>query len=111
MGHSPVALPVLLSEVLVSMCPPRGIPEVIQNKLINSTNRKIEGNSTASPILSESDTIIPLQTTIDKKNESQSDLGATTSKKRKIHIGVVSGSFDGISGKIVIGECILLLGF
>ena len=93
------------------MCPPRGIPEVIQNKLINSTNRKIEGNSTTNPIPSDSVTIIPLQTTIDKKNESQSGLGATETKKKKIQIGVVSGSFDGISGKIVIGQYILLLGF
>ena len=144
MGHSPVALPVLLSEVLVSMCSPRGVPEILVKRMAlkaekskndqeirkNKKNYMIEHGIIDDVI----DGIIDIED-IKMKEELESkgsvintnniatrisspngthggnnpNLASNTTKKRKTHIGVVSGSFDGISGKVVIGELKLLL--
>ena len=76
LGHSPVALPALLGEVFTLMCPPSTIPE----------------NFTISVFKKE---------TYSKKRMHSKRI---KSKNPLIRIGILSGSMDGLAGRIVIGK-------
>lgn len=94
-GHSPVALPVLLSEVFVSMCQP--LP--MHPKFLMYVN------SSDVPELSDDDLQGLDATTQDVKQ--MENVAKPLSKRRKnksqLIIGIVAGSLDGITGQIVIG--------
>jgi hypothetical protein len=68
LGHSPVALSVLLSEVFMKMCPPHETPSHLHPSGIDNNDNDVDND------------------------------GFMT-----IRIGIVSGSTDGIPGKIVVG--------
>ena len=78
LGHSPVALPVLLGEVLQAMCPPNSNPSVIH----------------------------PIKGFVGNSNNTNYDAKVDYKKKKqkitKIKIGFMSGSFDGAAGYTVI---------
>jgi hypothetical protein len=74
MGHSPVALSVLLSEIYMSVCPSHSL------------------------ILPFSSTSSQKKTIHHIKHDNDKN-----SNNRKIQIGIVSGSFDGVPGKIILG--------
>jgi len=75
MGHSPAALPILLGEVFQNVCPAQPITATLNNTNLNyyKASRLHERSS--------------------------------KSKKKKVvfTVGIVSGSFDGIPGKVMIG--------
>lgn len=80
LGHSPVPLPVLLGEVYLKMCP-----------LISSFNRTYYSkNDHFLPSSSPDGGIIPAPA-LKSRNSP------------KIRLGVVSGTFDGLTGRLMIG--------
>ena len=93
MGHSPVSLPVLLSEVLMSMCPPTDTPMVLQAYAGNNMKKRTDLSNTNH---NNNDT------TINDNDQSTAISPTTTQESKKIHVGVVSGSFDGIAGRIIV---------
>lgn len=98
-GHAPVALPVLLSEVFVSMCPILPIGESLTNQLKLSHIIQKESNISLAD---------------DDISDDSSDESSTTKNKESIEyrkkniksvtvIGIVSGSLDGLAGRIIMG--------
>jgi len=73
LGHAPVALPILLSEIYMSMCPIQPIPDYLQLEVMQS-----EVGSAA----------------IEKRKKK---------RNKKLRIGIIAGSFDGMIGRIVVG--------
>ena len=96
MGHSPVALSVLLSEVFLSMCPPQEVPESLTPSGIIITQSKEK---------SEQEVEVVEENKEDGQNVQPKDkhMQSKQSKRKKIRLGVVSGSLDGVPGKIVVG--------
>lgn len=72
LGHSPVSLPILLSEVYMSMCPERRIK-------LSAKQQNKHGESQQLDIVN-----------------------GDSKKSTKLKIGVVGGSFDGVPGRIMI---------
>lgn len=83
-GHSAIALPVLLSEVYNFMCASTDVPVGIFQ-----TPRVIDESN--YPVMSE-----------DHSDEMQLAPIKTKIASRTIKIGFISGSFDGLSGKVVL---------
>ena len=85
LGHSPVALSVLMSEVFLKMCTPHPTPPHLHPDGADFSTLRIK---------SPGNTV-----TLDENanNEKAQTLTQT------VRIGVVSGSLDGIPGKIVVG--------
>jgi len=85
MGYSPVALPILLSEFYVNMC---------------STNSPQSKHYIPPPTAAE-------MFSVQRKREGVliEDLDRDRGRKadRKLRVGVISGSFDSLSGRIVVG--------
>ena len=142
MGHSPVALSVLLSEVYRAICPVRAVPKHVTPMGLDEDfveqsrhyeNTAAEAEKRTESLLSKrkkkrrrrrgsGDKIIK-ETVIDDDKEGDSDAedddtGAkemavageeaeqvteSSAPRPLVKIGVVSGSFDGIPGKIVLG--------
>ena len=86
LGHSPVGLPVLLGEVFNSMCPPRPPPASISPT--NSAHKRTNGRAES------------------KGAGKGAGVHAKDGKEEveKTVIGIVAGSFDGVIGRIVVGE-------
>ena len=109
-GHSPVALPVLLSEVLIFMCPPRDIDQdnLTHHSILMSTT---SSNNIPIPKFGDSGDILSDHHEFDAMNTNNhqyhtNDFTSSHLKSRInkiLRVGIVSGSFDGISGRIVIG--------
>jgi hypothetical protein len=87
LGHSPVALPVLLSEIFDNMCPPQQVPQVLSKQLLKHKQQQQQGD--LYEIKNSGDNV-----NIKKSNEFP----------RIFKLGIVSGSFDGIIGRIMIGK-------
>ena len=104
MGHSPVSLPVLLSEVLMSMCPPKDTPLVLQSYAANyrkeSTLPSLSNTNNNNDTTTENN-INDKDSTVTTTSTSASST-STTKEFKKLHVGVVSGSFDGIAGRIIV---------
>ena len=83
LGHSPVALPVLLSEVFSTMCPPLDVPHQYPLPPL------------PHPSLRDSD----IHKAVMDKSHSARSLSPPP-----IRIGVLAGSFDGLPGRIVVGQ-------
>ena len=92
MGHSPVSLPVLLSEVLMSMCPPKDTPLILQTYAGNNMKKRTDLSNTNHNN----------DTTTNDNDQSTTISPTITQESKKIHVGVVSGSFDGIAGRIIV---------
>lgn len=82
-GHSPVAMPVLLGEFYQAMCPPPR-PFIPLPKV--GPGDKIGGGGQREP-------------TVMQQHRS----GFSSQSSRKLRIGVISGSFDVQSGRIIVG--------
>ena len=81
----------------MSMCPPKDTPLVLQ--AYAASNRK---EMTA---LSNTNHNNDTTTTTNDKDDittSTTTPPSTTKEFKKIHVGVVSGSFDGIAGRIIV---------
>jgi hypothetical protein len=101
-GHAPVALPVLLSEVFVSICPILPIDESLNNQLKLSLGEGIIQKESNISLLDDDDDM----------NDDVNDINIIKNKEaiknrkknvNKIVIGIVSGSLDGVAGRLIIG--------
>lgn len=81
LGHSPVGLQRLLGEVYTAMCP----------------------TTTVRPVLPLPPPQDPRRTTPDAKNGHRKDTSSESLEGKKVKLGVVSGSFDGIAGRLIVG--------
>jgi len=93
MGHSPVSLPVLLSGVLVSMCPPKDIPAALQ--------RHARGTRRSAPAAAPSPP--PTAANTNTTTTTPTTAAAVDNAHGKLHLGIVSGSLDAVAGRIVVG--------
>ena len=86
-GHSPVALPVLLSEVLQNMCPPLAPDDMDPLPLVDRE--------------SSDQVLTNMETEVDAKGVKDSN--EASEKFPPLRIGFLSGSFDGQPGHTVAG--------
>lgn len=96
LGHLPIPLPILLGEVYVHMCPLQTDTNysIAIRERIKSLPMSVFSTSSAS-----------LGDIADEKADQDMPYTAPNhrNKHRKLHIGIVAGSFDGIPGRIMIG--------
>lgn len=113
LGHSPVALPVLLSEVFLSMCPAQEISPVLQMRLLtlhSSTqvhNPPSVGAQSPAPSTSLSAASDPARNEdtarrVSTQRELLTRVSVKTSSKHLV-IGIVAGSLDTSLGRIIVG--------
>ena len=91
LGHSPIALPVLLGEVLRALCPPSPIPISLSPLTENDERRLLLLNNGGDSNPSK------------KSNKKSKSKKKNSKNDNKLRIGFISGSFDGQPGHIVIG--------
>ena len=117
-GHSPAALPLLLGEVFEIVCPsekvvPRTLQEAWTKSSYSNTHTvkresRGEDSTEATPLQPES-ALPDTKTDRDRDRDTGIEVSGTGTAKetsatqRAYTIGIVSGSFDGIPGKVVIG--------
>ena len=94
LGHSPVAIPVLLSEVFMHMCPPNPSNIII----VKHPSEYSSGNG--FPKVSHSHV---KTSTAEVTQEVLQEASVDGSLYNKIKVGVVGGSFDSYPGRIVAG--------
>ena len=131
LGHSPVALPVLLSEVFSSMCPPQPVPPGVypseaaaeQAEADSALQRPAQGSppshqqseegrsSSSSSSSSISISISGEEEDSEEDEEDEDEYGPRSEgegylprqPRGLLRVGIVSGSFDHLPGRIVVG--------
>lgn len=119
LGHLPIPLPILLGEVYLHMC-----PDIVDNSFditpqhyLGYLQRHPPALSTSSALsrdiaLLDVDSGSSLDGTVDnaaRGNAKKDPTGGSNTNsnknmvKRKLHIGIVAGSFDSLPGRIMIG--------
>lgn len=97
LGHSPVAIPVLLSEVYMRMCPPDPNNIVsIRQPYFDPSPLRVENETTMG------DVYPTVQHSVQIRSEPTPN-SQLHSVQSKIVVGVVGGSFDSYPGRIVAG--------
>lgn len=105
LGHSPVALSVLLSEVFISMCPPSLPPDSLQPSLRSAWLADATSSAAKSSIVPEppEDTEHDNSQEIEANRNKRSQGHGASRRSSLMKIGIVSGSFDTLSGRIAVG--------
>lgn len=113
LGHSPVGLQRLLGEVYTAMCPVTAIRQVLplpppQDPRHTLVDTAPGLNGFGSSSKSHSQILLDERKDNAKVLERHSEAGGSSlprlpKKKEKVKLGVVSGSFDGIAGRLIVG--------
>jgi hypothetical protein len=124
LGHSPVGLQRLLGEVYTAMCPTAAVRPVLPLPPPQDPRRAaseaargpaaVTGHGRAEGRGSGSDNSNSNSDSSDNSNTYSQDMSSSSSVRRraeeavpkrseKVRLGVVSGSFDGIAGRLIVG--------
>jgi predicted O-linked N-acetylglucosamine transferase (SPINDLY family) len=97
LGHAPIALPVLLSEVYTSVCPIEAVPDVTQESLHHHYDQRARRMGAMARWDSSKEKFVSRRTEAFKLSY------ADVEGEQKLKVGFVSGTLDSTTGRIMIG--------
>jgi hypothetical protein len=96
MGHSPVPMPVLLSEFYSTMC---SLDSKASPYYMPQLPTPFPVSLPLAAVTSREDGTKPAATSDSREKEKKA-------RNRRLRVGVVSGSFDSTSGRVMVGKCV-----